>query len=110
MSPIDTVTYLTETGISLAGLPKAVALDLYDIISVPGTTIVNPWTEFKYRGVVVLEPTEAFKKKCSEQPHSFVSNEGCHLCSDSAYVLYATQAECAKCPNRQWQEGRCTIR
>ena len=110
LSPIDAATYLVETGESLVELPKSIALDVYDILSIPGAPLINPWTQFQYNTVIVLQPTQAFKDKCDMRPHSFVSNDGCQLCSDSAYVLYATQDECAKCPNRQWQDGRCTLK
>ena len=110
ISPIDASEYAVKTGTSLIELPKDIALDVYDIISVPGTAIINPWREFQYDPVVILEPTEEFKKKCSAQPNSFISNEGCHLCSDSAIVLYATEKECARCSNRQWTEGKCSLK
>ena len=110
LSPIDAADNIVDTGVALVGLPKAIVLDVYDIISVPGTTIINPWREFQYNPVVILEPTEEFKKKCATQPNSFVSNEGCHLCSDSATVLYSIQEECLKCSNRRWTEGKCELK
>ena len=110
ISPIDAADNVVDTGIALVELPKAIVLDIYDIVSVPGTAIINPWREFQYNPVVILEPTEEFKKKCATQPNSFVSNDGCHLCSDSATVLYSIQEECLKCSNRHCTEGKCELK
>lgn len=109
-SPISLTEYSTKTGIALISIPKAVALDIYDIISVPGTIIINPWTEFNYTPVVILEPTEQLVKYCTTQNDSFISNNGCTSCHDSNIVLYSSQRECSKCFNRQWENGRCQLR
>ena len=110
ISTIDAAENIVDTGVALIGLPKALALDIYDIISIPGTTIVNPWVKYQYNSVVVLEPTEQLKKSCALQAGSFISNDGCLQCTNSSLILYASQEECAKCANRQWQDGACQLK
>jgi len=109
-SPVDFTEYSIKTGISLINIPKDVVLDLYNIISVPGTTLINPWTEFDYNHIIILEPTEQLKQLCAIQNGAFISNDGCLACTDTSIVLYATEEECAKCPNRQWDKGKCLIK
>lgn len=109
-SPVSLSMYLTKTGISLINIPGALISDVYDIISVPGTAIVNPWTKFQYNSVIILEPTEVLKKECYSQQNTFISNNGCVKCSDNRVILYASEKECAKCYNRQWDNGQCQIR
>ena len=109
-SPIDFVEYITKTGISLINIPKAVVSDVYNIISVPGTTIINPWTEFQYQSVIILEPTQELKEKCAQLDNTFISNNGCSMCTDSTIVLYASQEECDKCSNRYWEGGKCSLK
>ena len=83
--------------------------DIYDIISVPGTVIINPWTEFQYTPVIILEPTDALKQECSNH-NTFISNNGCVKCSDVRVILYASQNECQKCSNRSWEDGMCQLK
>ncbi len=110
LSPIDFTEYMSKMGISLINLPKALVGDIYDIISVPGTIIINPWQEFKYDSVVILEPTEQLKQMCSTKKNHFISNHGCSNCFDSNIVLYASQTECNRCSNRQWEKGQCLLK
>ena len=110
ISPVSLSMYLTKTGISLVNIPGAVVSDVYDIISVPGTAIVNPWTKFQYNPVVILEPTEALKRECSSQQNTFISNNGCVKCFDNRVILYSSEEECNKCSNRRWNNGQCQIR
>lgn len=110
ISPIGFTENIVQTGKSVVEIPVALAYDIYDIVGVPGTVIINPWTEFQYDQVVILKPTEALKNECASHRNTFISNNGCVECSDVRVVLYASQEECSKCPNRIWDNGMCQLK
>lgn len=110
ISPIGLSANIVQMGDSLIDIPFALASDLYGILGVPGTVIVNPWTEYKHIPVVILEPTDALKNECNTQKNAFISNNGCSDCYNAALVMYSSQQECNKCSNRYWDEGKCLIK
>ena len=90
---------------------QGIATDVLQIAFVPLPAIVNPWSQFIYsHKPIILTPTDELKQSCQKQKNMFISNSGCIPCNDVLKYPYSSQTECLKCSNREWNNGKCTIK